>query len=345
MTNLGKRTPLLAAAAISVLGVGSPALAGGKSAPPTVVFADFSASSNKTNLTWSNDIIPAVYKIIPAVTKTTSAVTQTIPAVYKTIPAVTKIVNGKVVVVTPAKSVLVTPAKTIIITPAKTVIVTPAQKVLVTPAHDGPSGSLFSTTAAKASSYGLAQVNFAFKIYPLAKLGEIPAQFSFQATSPAVDPAQTVGALLAQSGLSGTFAFTYDGAKPLKVWATTYNPGANLLSGNLQNFLFDGAKGGRSGAVLATPAFGSVVTYQSDFLDFSKTLDRELSFYFLANSKFKADAGAALHTISGNVGGSFSSTRPRPTAVPEGPVWLLMLVGFGGLGAALRARRRKGVAA
>lgn len=299
--------------------------------PPLVTFATYAMTGQTSDLTWANNIIPAVYKTLPAVTKT-------IPAVTQTIPAVTRLVNGKVVVITPAR--------TIIVTPAQTVIVKPAHTVLVTPAHDGPSGALFSTATGNPAAYGLAQVNFLFLVHPYVPLGFLPAHFSMQAASSAADPATVNGSVLTQGGLSGTFSFTYDGATPLKVWGATFQPGANLLTASTSDFLIAGVKNGSVAGIIGATEAGTPIAFTSDLLDFSKSTERDFAFNLISVfPTLRADPGAALHSFSAGSGGNFSSTLVRPSITPEPAAWSLMLAGMGAMGASLRSRRRRMAAA
>ena len=239
-----------------------------------------------------------------------------IPEKKTVIPAVTKVVNGKVVVVTPAKTI-------------------------ITPAHDGTSATFFSTTASNPSAYGLADVKFNFHDPLLAALGSLDATFSFLGKTPVNDPALTVGNLLIESGLSGDFAFTYTGVKPLKVGHTTYFTGANLLSGSISNFDMTLSKGGTSGSAFgSTP--NSTIVYTSDFLDFTNAPNRDLSIALVAaKPKFYADPGAAARTFSADSHGLFSADGVRVTAaIPEPSTWALMLLGFFGAGTLIRNRRQ-----
>lgn len=317
-------------------------IAGSAQSATLIQFADFTAAGKASNIEWANNIVPETVTHIPAVTQFIPAVTQFIPAVTKLIPAVTKIVNGKVVVITPAHTIIVTPAHTITITPAHTIIITPA-KTIIHPAHDGTSGQLFTLASASAKTFGLAKVSFAFMNKKLATLGPLDATFSFQATSPANDPAGA-GAALDEHNLSGTFTFLYAGIKPLHVWTSTYLPGANLLTGVVSGFDLTGLRGGTTGLIDGSTQTGGTVSYTSDFLNFAGTNDRAFGIGFgYATPVLSADPGAALHTtkVHGAVGGFSADTRPHTTAVPEPQTWAMLLLGFGLTGAAMRASRRR----
>ena len=334
------RGVLVGAAAIAAcLGAAIPARAA-----PLLDFASFVQKGTATGITWKNNVVPEVTKFIPAVTKTTPAVTKVVPAVTQFIPAVTKIVKGKVVVVTAAHAVVVTPAHTVVVTPAKTVIVTPAHTIVVTPAHDGTSGSLFSTTQTNAGALGVAKVQFKFVNPNLAKLGALSADLTFNSDSPSLDPAIKAGSLFNQYDLTGGFSFIYTGAAPLHVWDTTYLTGANLLSGDLGGFDLSGVKGGTSASAYGTTEVGDTVTFTSDFLDFIYAGDEDFTLKFTsATPALSATTGAALHTFSAKGAGRFGTTwGPRLTAVPEPATWALTILGLGGVGGALRTRRRRG---
>jgi len=81
----------------------------------------------------------------------------------------------------------------------------------------------------------------------------------------------------------------------------------------------------------------------SDFLDFTSTTARDVDLFLRATSKYHADSGEALHTVSANGGGEFrSSPLPRITAVvPEPSTWALSIAGFALAGLALRRRRTR----
>lgn len=273
-------------------------------------FANYSPTSANTNLTWLNPVVPKKTTVIPAVTQF--------------IPAVTKIVKGKVVVVTPAHTIVITPAHTI-----------------VTPAHDGTTGTLYTTTKANSNVYGVASVQFDFLNKVLSKLGPLSANFSFQGTAPAIDPALSFGSFLAEPGLTGSFSFTYTGTKALHVYHTTYLTGANLLSGTFDGVDILGNKASSSGSVLGS-TLGSTLVYTSDFLDFTKSVDRDLAIALTAiKPAMGAAPGDALHTFKASSTGAFSSD-PAPTItaqLPEPATWTMMMLGFGMLGAAIRQRR------
>jgi len=58
-----------------------------------------------------------------------------------------------------------------------------------------------------------------------------------------------------------------------------------------------------------------------------------------------ADSYASGYTSSGYPNSFFAATSASVAAVPEPATWAMMLVGFGGLGAAMRSRRKQSAAA
>lgn len=289
-------------------------------------FADYVQVGKASDLTWLNPVVPKTVTVIPAVTKF-------IPAVTQFVPAVTKIVNGKVVVVTPAHTIVITPAHTVVVTPAKTI---------TTPAHDGTTGTLFSTNALNSNTFGLANVKFAFQGKVLSKLGPLNASFSFQGTAPAVDPALGIGGFLDQPGITGTFSFTYTGLAPLHVYHSTYLTGANLLTGTFDGFDIQGKTKSTSGGLSGSTGGGATLIYTSDFLNFTKTIDRDAAFSLTGiNPSLGAATGDALHSFKSNGTGAFSTDQHVfiTAKVPEPATWTMMILGFGMLGAAVRQRQ------
>lgn len=87
----------------------------------------------------------------------------------------------------------------------------------------------------------------------------------------------------------------------------------------------------------------SVITFSSDFLDFSNVVDKDFSFSFSgANPTFSSTIGSSGRNTTFSGSGTFAS-NPAPLAiggsVPEPASWTMMLGGFGLLGLKLRTRK------
>lgn len=108
--------------------------------------------------------------------------------------------------------------------------------------------------------------------------------------------------------------------------------GANLLTLSFTGATLAGAGG--SGALFgSTP--GGTVSYTSDFLDFTGQTAGDFS---LSLSGISPDFGASFW--SGDSVGTFASdTGGGGNVVPEPATWVMMILGFGGVGALMRRRR------
>jgi hypothetical protein len=169
----------------------------------------------------------------------------------------------------------------------------------------------------------------------------VPATFTF--TASATDaPAGFSGApndLWTQTGLSGSFSYTFSGTSDATFGATTLTPGENLLSGMFTNAWIQGAGG--SGSTNLSVANGGHMTFTSAVDPALATaLNPEFAYTLLAvTPNFGAtSSSAALVSFTGKGDGEFSFTT---AGVPEPESWSLMIMGFGGLGALLRQRRRR----
>ncbi|TFU01376.1 PEP-CTERM sorting domain-containing protein [Polymorphobacter arshaanensis] len=213
-------------------------------------------------------------------------------------------------------------------------------------APSGVGGQLYTISSSGSTTPGAASVDFSFLKPVLAALGPVASKLTLTATSSVA--ATPVASFLAQTPVNGSFAFTYAGAAPLTVGFTTYNTGANLLSGTFTNATIVGGTGGTSGSFSASTGAGSIIALASDFLDFSGATNFDFSIGFNAmTSPFGVtNAQKALNSFRGATGGSFGSDSATVTAtIPEPASWALMVTGFGGLGVALRRRRKQVVTA
>jgi hypothetical protein len=183
---------------------------------------------------------------------------------------------------------------------------------------------------------------FTFEITPLANFGPLAATFDFTATQSAA--ASSSGGTVT-APFSGAFDYYYSGATTT-ISGVTLTPGELLLGGTFSGAAFSGTAGA-SGAGLADDSLTGTVTYTSgisatdlplastgqsfslSFINISPSLkvlgSGDLrAFLAVGNGQFSADM-----TTSGGGGG-----------VPEPASWALMLIGFGGVGAAVRRRSR-----
>ncbi len=119
---------------------------------------------------------------------------------------------------------------------------------------------------------------------------------------------------------------------------TPYLGLSNLLTIFFEDAFISGFKGGNSANESATTsaALPLHVTFSSDFLNFTGTVDRDLALAFTALTPAYGDFGAFLASFAAASAGSFASDPP-PTFVPE-PL-SLVLIGSGLLGVSLLRRR------
>ncbi len=209
---------------------------------------------------------------------------------------------------------------------------------------NGTGGSLYTTATSTANSAGSRLVSFSFLQPQFAGVvSNVDAVFTLNATVATGNPADLLGGFLVQEPLVGSFSFISTTAITLNT--TTFAAGSNLLSGTFTNGAISGQRNGTSGSVGGSTGSGSVITYTSDFLDFSETVDRDFSLSLtsiaspLQASPTNGTPTRALRTFRALSTGTFSSDpAPIVTAVPEPTTWALMVLGFGMVGFAARRR-------
>lgn len=115
----------------------------------------------------------------------------------------------------------------------------------------------------------------------------------------------------------------------------------NLLSVTFTNAELDANQ--NSGSFTFKSNDNSVITYTSDFLDFSNVLSEDFSFSFSgASPKFNALLGSSsVNTRFSGTGTFASNPAPLTFDVPEASTWAMLLVGFGAVGAVMRTGRRQ----
>jgi len=152
---------------------------------------------------------------------------------------------------------------------------------------------------------------------------------------------------IAEQNLSGTFSFIYSGLTPLIVGSHTFTTGANLLSGTFTGAEIVGPNNGSTGSIQDAILSGGTVTFTSAFEKFSATGDKGLSLELTSVLPFLGAAeDDALNSFTAVSTGSFASdiASGGGAGVPEPATWAVMLIGFGGIGAAIRRGRTKTLA-
>jgi hypothetical protein len=200
-----------------------------------------------------------------------------------------------------------------------------------------------SLTSGVLNSTASASAFFTFLAPGLTTLANLPATFTLSAAAPAVDPAVSAFGQVAEQNLSGAFSFTYSGSTPLVVGSHTFTTGANLLSGTFSGAELVGPANGSTSSLQDAIFSGGSISYTSDFAAFDGTGDKAFSLELTSVLPFfGATAGNALNSFSAVSTGSFASdiSTVGGAGVPEPMTWAVMLLGFGGIGAAARHKRR-----
>jgi hypothetical protein len=202
------------------------------------------------------------------------------------------------------------------------------------------SGDFFSIAIVSNVSAVGAATHFSFLDPTLSALVFLPATFTMSASVANSAAINNGGGAFTQPGVGGNFSFIYSGPTTTIGGVLLTQNVTNLLSGVFSGGTISG--GGRSGAANLAVANGGVLSYTSDVETFTgmAPMTQEFAINLLnAEPKFQAAAGQALRSFNANGGGNFSfGVAPEPGA------WALMILGFGGLGVALRSRRRTAVA-
>jgi hypothetical protein len=209
------------------------------------------------------------------------------------------------------------------------------------------SSNLTSGTLATTGFGASAKTSFDFLTTGLSALGNLPATFTLNATTASNDPAVTGLGQIAEQNLSGTFSFIYSGLTPLIVGSHTFTTGANLLSGTFTGAEIVGPNNGSTGSIQDAILSGGTVTFTSAFEKFSATGDKGLSLELTSVLPFLGAAeDDALNSFTAVSTGSFASdiASGGGAGVPEPATWAVMLIGFGGIGAAIRRGRAKTLA-
>ena len=183
----------------------------------------------------------------------------------------------------------------------------------------------------------------------ISKAASVPIEFSF-VNNPAVSSVHNLDAtlLIYSSGVTATPAasssdqkgvfgsFTINSVSDFFVGLTHYAAGTKLLAGDFSSGEIAGIPPGSVGAALAATVGGSVVHFSSDVAGAVKahSFARDLVLNLDAITPvLDALPGKALKTFKANADGAFAQ------AVPEPATWAMMIVGLGGIGAAVRRRR------
>jgi hypothetical protein len=134
---------------------------------------------------------------------------------------------------------------------------------------------------------------------------------------------------------SGTVTITRDTAA-----LEGLNTRTNLLSVTFTNAELDASN--NNGSFTFKSNDNSVITYSSDFLDFSNVLTKDFSFSFSgASPKFNANLGSSSVSTRFSGTGTFASDpAPITFGVPEASTWAMLVIGFGAVGAMMRTGRR-----
>ena len=210
--------------------------------------------------------------------------------------------------------------------------------------NSGTGGEFLSIVSnASTVAQGVA-THFSFLDPALSALAFIPATFTIDATVAAGHPAtlQASTGVWTQTNLNGSFSFVYTGATIANYLGSGINlvHNSNLLSGVFTDAWIQGAGG--SGSTNLANMNGGTVTYASAYKSFANVLpgSEEFALNLLnVSPAFGANTNKALKNFTANGGGNFSAI-----AVPEPATWGLMIVGFGGVGAMVRNRRRHAIA-
>jgi hypothetical protein len=222
------------------------------------------------------------------------------------------------------------------------------------------NGAIFTTSTGTANVPGNVNVKFSFlqSYFTSNNIAQSVNAVFFLSGTTTADPAMqtalpTVPPTTYLTQAIDSLTFSFKSTAPITVGNVTYPAGSNLLSGTVvSNSTIGGVSGGFSAGLTNSTAGGNTVTYTSDFLDFSNTVNRSFSISLDAllatvgsppvNKGLNAAPGQSTSSFRATATGSFSSDpAPIINAVPEPAVWGMMIAGFGVVG--FQSRRRRSI--
>lgn len=154
-------------------------------------------------------------------------------------------------------------------------------------------------------------------------------QANFSLTATASGAAGMSGPIVEQGISGGTISFTR---------TTPFEGLDNLLTIEFTDGFLWGPEGASGLNLIGSSATGGV-TFTSDFLDFSGSTQRDFNFSLQGMSApVGTGDGGVLNSFTADTSGLASANVSG--AIPEPASWALMIIGFGGMGATLRMRRR-----
>lgn len=201
-------------------------------------------------------------------------------------------------------------------------------------------------TAVNGGVCGGVGVKFKYLVPMLTSIGEISATYTLLASS--TDTVQSAGSTRSEENFLGGFSFI--STQAFTVGSHTYAVGTNLLTGIVTFNLGDvsgsvyGKNNGTTANFGASTEDPSTITYTSALLNFSGTVERDFNDSFVSlTPKLTVNANGKFNSFVGTASGLFSSDPPPmvTTSVPEAATWMMMLAGFGTVGAAMRTGRRR----
>jgi len=140
-----------------------------------------------------------------------------------------------------------------------------------------------------------------------------------------------------QTGVTGAFHFVYTGPNQTIDGFNLVSGVTHLLDGVFTDAWIQGA-GGTGSTNVTIGNFGSADFSSPILTSLAGVIPGSQEFAFNLGSvspHFGANAGKALNSFGANGGGNFSAQ-----GIPEPATWGLMIMGFGGIGAMVRNRRR-----
>jgi hypothetical protein len=177
------------------------------------------------------------------------------------------------------------------------------------------------TRNAGGSTLTVSDVDTIFTVLALGPLGNYDTKYSLSAST--VGGVTDTGVQYEQPGWSGTMSFTSLDGTINYLTVTFSNAALNVLKPAQPG-------GSQSGSFIATGECGSDICYTSDVLNVDNLIvnDFALSFSSIVNYRTQR---AITRRWSGS--GTFAG------AIPEPATWMMMIAGFGLVGAAVRRRQ------